>query len=99
MSEPGGIPVVAVHVIVTGMVQGVGFRWHVRESARRESIAGWVRNRPDGSVEIVARGEATSVQRLLAAVRAGPPASDVSEIAIENTAAVGSLPYPFTVMK
>lgn len=99
MSEPSGIPVVAVRVVVTGRVQGVGFRWHVREAARRESIAGWVRNRPDGSVEILARGEATSVQRLLVAVRAGPPASEVTNAAIETTEAVGSLPYPFSVLK
>ncbi len=99
MSEPSGIPVVAVRVVVSGTVQGVGFRWHVRESARRESIAGWVRNRTDGTVELLARGEATSVQRLLAAVRAGPPAAQVQDIAIEDTEAVGSLPYPFTVLK
>ena len=93
------VSVVAVRIVVTGRVQGVGFRWHVRESARRESIAGWVRNRPDGSVEMVARGDPGSVERLESSVRTGPPGSRVESVSVESMQVDGSLPYPFTVMK
>lgn len=91
--------VVAVRIVVTGRVQGVGFRWHVRETARRESLAGWVRNLSDGSVEMVARGDPCSVQRLESSVRAGPPGSRVESVSVEPSQVEGSLPYPFTVMK
>jgi acylphosphatase len=91
--------VVAVRIVVTGRVQGVGFRWHVRETARRESLAGWVRNLPDGSVELVARGDPGSVQRLESSVRTGPPGSRVESVSVEPWQVDGSLPYPFTVMK
>ena len=46
-----------IHLRIRGKVQGVGFRWFVREQARRCDLAGWVRNNPDGSVELAARGE------------------------------------------
>ena len=44
-----------------GEVQGVGFRWYVREQARALAIAGWVRNEPDGAVVLVASGDATGL--------------------------------------
>ena len=52
--------VMQLHVVVRGRVQGVGFRWFVREAARALGLAGWVRNRPDGSVEVAAEGDAAS---------------------------------------
>lgn len=93
------VAVVAVRIVVTGRVQGVGFRWHVREAGRRESLAGWVRNLPDGSVELIARGDPGGVDRLQASVRAGPTGSIVESVNVEVTEAAGSLPYPFAVMK
>lgn len=93
------LSVVAVRVMVSGRVQGVGFRWHVREAARRESMAGWVRNLEDGRVELQARGEATSLERFLASVRLGPPGSSVESLEIEDMEIDGSMPYPFTVRK
>ena len=69
-----------LHVLATGLVQGVGFRWFVRETARRLDLAGWVLNRPDGGVEVMAEGEAANVARLRAAVSDGPEAARVDAL-------------------
>jgi acylphosphatase len=61
-----------LHVRVTGIVQGVGFRWFVRERARRLGLAGWVRNLADGSVEVVASGDAHQLDLLRGELRRGP---------------------------
>lgn len=71
-----------VQVTVYGLVQGVGFRMFVERSASRLGLKGWVRNLPNGSVEIDAQGPAGLVDELLNEVRAGPPASKVSSIAV-----------------
>ncbi|MFO0852569.1 MAG: acylphosphatase [Gemmataceae bacterium] len=60
---------VAVHVVYAGRVQGVGFRATVADLARKYPVAGWVRNLPDGRVELWAEGPAAVVDGLLAAVR------------------------------
>lgn len=69
-----------LHVLATGLVQGVGFRWFVRESARRLDLAGWVLNRPDGAVEVMAEGQAAGVSALRAAVREGPAGARVDAV-------------------
>ena len=70
----------AHHLRIEGRVQGVGYRaWLVRE-ARRLGLAGWVRNRPDGSVEAVVAGPEPAVQTLLTACRRGPLAARVDRI-------------------
>lgn len=69
-----------VRMVARGRVQGVGFRWHVREAARRAGIRGWVRNCPDGSVEVLAAGDAPAVDRVIEAVRLGPPAARVDRV-------------------
>jgi acylphosphatase len=61
-------------------VQGVGFRFFVEESARREGIKGFVRNRADGAVEVVAEGDADAVGRLELAIRRGPTQSRVDDV-------------------
>ena len=66
-----------IRVRVTGIVQGVGFRWFVRRVAGNLGLTGWVRNRPDGSVEAEAQGEAGSVSAFVEELRIGPPAADV----------------------
>ena len=86
-------------VVVTGRVQGVGFRWFVRQEARRLGVAGWVRNLPDGSVELAAGGAAPAVQRLLDHVRVGPDASQVEAVTTDELEVTEPLPYPFTVLK
>jgi acylphosphatase len=56
---------VRVHVIITGRVQGVGFRYDIQRAAQRIGVCGWVRNRRDGSVEGVFEGEKERVKRML----------------------------------
>lgn len=65
---------------VTGRVQGVGFRWFVVQTARQCDVEGDVRNLRDGSVEVRARGTEAALDRLLAALRTGPPASRVEQV-------------------
>lgn len=67
----------AVLIVVRGQVQGVGYRaWTVRK-ARALGLAGWVRNRRDGAVEILAAGPPASLAALVDACRSGPPAARV----------------------
>ena len=73
-----------VHALVRGRVQGVGFRWFVRQRARALELAGWVRNKPDGTVEFVASGSARAVETLLTIVRTGPPHAVVHELQISD---------------
>ncbi len=68
---------VRAHVIVSGRVQGVWFRASTRDVALRLGLRGWVRNRPDGSVEAVFEGPRDRVERAVAWCRRGPPAARV----------------------
>ena len=70
-------------------MQGVGFRFYVRERAALEGLAGWVRNSPDGSVEVEIEGELAAVDRMERALRHGPAgarvdAVDVVDVTPEN---------------
>ncbi|HEY0971169.1 MAG TPA: acylphosphatase [Gemmatimonadales bacterium] len=89
----------ARRAVVVGRVQGVGFRWFVRQEARRLGLAGWVRNLADGSVELMVAGEESAVRRLLDHVAVGPDAAHVTAVRDEVAQAVEPLPYPFTVLK
>ena len=71
---------VQVRLIVTGRVQGVGFRWHVLREAQALDLTGAVWNRPDGSVEIQAEGERSRLEEFIEAVRPGPPSAEVSRV-------------------
>ena len=66
--------------IVRGRVQRVGFRFFVENAAEREGIHGFVRNQHDGSVEVVAEGDAAALQRFEMAVRRGPAGARVDEV-------------------
>ena len=66
--------------LVSGRVQGVGFRFFVEDAARCEGLRGWVRNLPDGRVEAFAQGDAESVDRLEQKIRRGPSASRVQQV-------------------
>jgi acylphosphatase len=88
-----------VRVEVSGEVQGVGFRWFTREVARRHGLAGWVRNREDGSVEIAASGTAESIERFLEEVRRGPSGAYVEELRHLPTDSLKSLEHPFSIVR
>lgn len=72
--------VAAVRWIVSGMVQGIGFRFSVAHRAAQLGVKGWVRNRSDGSVEVEAQGEAESLDRLDEYLRSGPPMARVDNV-------------------
>jgi acylphosphatase len=76
----------ARHVIVRGRVQGVAFRHHTKLEARRLGLAGWVRNAPDGSVEVWAEGEPAALAELLAFLQRGPPLAQVASIEARDAA-------------
>lgn len=69
---------------IKGAVQGVGFRdWAIGEATAR-GLSGWVRNRSDGSVELMMAGADEKVQDMLRACTAGPPLAQVTDIDIRN---------------
>jgi acylphosphatase len=69
------------HVLISGRVQGVGFRYWVQQEALRRGLQGFVRNRRDGAVEAAFSGPADAVATMLEACREGPPGSAVTSIA------------------
>jgi acylphosphatase len=71
----------AIRLVITGRVQGVGFRAWTRYEARRRGLRGWVRNLSDGSVEALLIGEAASVESLAEACRCGPAMARVAGVA------------------
>jgi acylphosphatase len=75
-----------LHLRVGGRVQGVGFRYFVTRAARRAGVTGWVRNLPDGDVEVLAQGPQDALDALVAEVRQGPRYSRVVRCAVEREA-------------
>jgi acylphosphatase len=69
--------------IVSGRVQGVGFRYFVKQEARLEGLRGWVRNLPDGRVEAVVEGDEAALDRLAGALRRGPGSARVTRVLAE----------------
>jgi len=76
---------IARRYTIGGRVQGVGFRYFAQDAAAREGLHGWVRNRPDGSVEALAEGDADAVERFERSIRSGPPAARVDHVEVEHT--------------
>jgi len=89
----------SIHLEVSGRVQGVGFRWFVVERARRLQLAGWVRNRPDGKVEIAASGDAQALAAFESAVTSGPPGAQVQKVSRLADTAADSLQTPFAIVR
>jgi acylphosphatase len=87
-----------LRLVISGRVQGVGFRWFAREQARELQLRGWVRNRPDGSVEVEAEGDTGSIARLVDRLRIGPPGANVAAIR-ELDASGEPMPAPFTIQR
>lgn len=80
---------IQMHVWVSGHVQGVGFRYFVRQQAGKLPISGWVRNVSDGRVEVLAEGERADLETFLAAVQHGPSGSAVTQLAVDWRSAAG----------
>ena len=78
-----------VHLVVHGRVQGVGYRAFVEREALARALQGWVRNRRDGTVEVVLAGEAALIDDVIAACRRGPFGARVE--AIQRTTGSASL--------
>ena len=74
---------------VAGMVQGVYFRDYAQKEARSLDLSGWVRNRPDGTVEVVLEGEAEKVERMLAWLHTGSPQAEVKEVQVTEEQPLG----------
>lgn len=81
--------VVACSVVVSGRVQGVGFRRFVQRSAQQVGVSGWVRNLADGSVECHAEGDPVAVEQFLQDVRRGPSLARVDSCQVRATAPIG----------
>ncbi len=71
---------IRAHIIVSGIVQGVFFRANTRSKAQMLGVTGWVRNRPDGTVELIAEGERERLKRLTDWCHKGPPCASVSKV-------------------
>ena len=86
---------------VAGRVQGVGFRWFVREEARMLGLAGWVQNEPSGEVLLEAGGASARLDRLAESLAMGPAAAHVTSVQQETPQALGvwNLPTPFAVRR
>jgi acylphosphatase len=75
--------IIARRFVISGRVQGVGFRLFAEDHARAENLAGYARNLPDGRVEVVAEGEEESVQRFERAMHRGPRSAIVERVDTE----------------
>ncbi len=73
-----------IHIIVTGRVQGVGFRYFTVRCANNLGLRGWVRNLPDGGVEAVIQGQDDSIEQMIELLQEGPRASIVTDLKIEE---------------
>jgi acylphosphatase len=75
---------IAKHLSITGRVQGVFFRVWAQGQARELGVSGWIRNRPDGSVEAHLESEESAVTRMIERMRRGPANATVEDVAIED---------------
>jgi acylphosphatase len=69
-----------LHLVISGRVQGVGFRFSAYDEAKDLAVAGWVRNLPNGDVEILAEGSRGNLQMLAAWAHHGPPSAHVTQV-------------------
>lgn len=69
-----------LQAIISGRVQGVSFRYYTQQEAQKLGVKGWVRNRPDRTVEVTAEGDRDKLDKLLAFLHHGPPAAKVDSV-------------------
>jgi acylphosphatase len=89
--------VATLHLEIAGRVQGVGFRWFVRQHARRLGISGWAVNTGAGTVEIAAKGEPDALKQLEAAVAQGPSGAIVKSVTELASVSEEEIPDGFDV--
>jgi Acylphosphatases len=73
------------HLLITGRVQGVGFRFYFERTARLHGVTGWVRNRRDGSIEAVIQGADDAVSAVIGWAQRGPRSAQVAHVAVRET--------------
>jgi acylphosphatase len=73
---------IRAHVYISGVVQGVGYRYSAMRAARSLAVTGWVKNLPDGRVEAVIEGPAADVEQMIGWCRQGPSGSRVSGVEV-----------------
>ena len=86
-----------MHLVISGRVQGVGFRYFTYMAGTNLHLSGWVRNRADGNVEVLAEGSRDKLNTFIRVVRSGPEMAVVIDVDIEWSRAKGDLP-PFTIL-
>jgi acylphosphatase len=86
----------AVHLLIQGRVQGVGFRFFAQETAEALSVSGWVRNLPDGSVEVYGEGICEVLEDWVRRLRQGPPLARVDRIQTDWPSPQG-VPQTFSI--
>lgn len=80
---------IRVHIIISGIVQGVNFRYYTRETARRLNLTGWVKNLPDGKVETIAEGDEKAIDEFIEWCRKGPKSARVESIEAKKGKYIG----------
>lgn len=78
-----------MHLVISGRVQGVGFRFFALNEAHKLKLTGWVKNRADGAVEVCAEGEESALLSLLDRLKQGPPSAIVKNVAVDWRPASG----------
>ena len=89
----------AIHLRIVGKVQGVGFRWFVREQAVALGVAGWARNTSEGDVEVAASGDSSKLAALETAVSRGPDGANVKAVHRVPPPTDTSYPSPFRIVR
>lgn len=87
-----------MRLVIEGRVQGVGYRAAFAEQARALGLAGWVRNRRDGSVEAAVDGEVRAIEAIIAWAQRGPSGAMVSNVAVDNGSMPGSANGDFRIL-
>ena len=72
--------IVSLHCFVSGIVQGIGYRWFVENTAKTLGLTGWVKNLCNGNVEIEAEGDKQTLESFLAAIRSGHTGAVINDI-------------------
>ncbi len=83
-------------MLVSGRVQGVGFRWFCRGEAIAAGVSGFIRNLPDGRVEAAFEGEPDAVERMIAWCEEGPDGATVTSVEVEEERPVGDRGFSIT---